>query len=67
MRSTIFLGVAILWLCTPSLAFCQLQYVGEVIVVGNTFTPDDVIRRQLQDLLPGQFLRFSDVASQSTN
>lgn len=37
-----------------------VDYVGEIIIVGNTVTKDEVIRRQIT-LMPGQILDYSQV------
>ncbi len=36
------------------------RHIGEVIIVGNTFTPDAFIRDQL-NLVPGQILRYPEL------
>jgi outer membrane protein assembly complex protein YaeT len=38
-----------------------MAYVGEVIIVGNNITQDKVIRRQLQNVPPGQVLRYPEL------
>lgn len=38
-----------------------MAYVGQVIIVGNTVTQDRVIRRMLQELQPGQILRYPEL------
>jgi outer membrane protein insertion porin family len=44
-----------------------LAYVGEVIIVGNNVTQDRVIRRQLQNIPPGQILRFPELKIAEAN
>lgn len=41
--------------------------VGEVIIVGNTVTQDRVIRRQLQNILPGQTLAYPELKIAEAN
>ena len=38
-----------------------LARIGEVIIVGNNVTQDHIIRRQLQELQPGQILRYPEL------
>ncbi|HZZ79316.1 MAG TPA: outer membrane protein assembly factor BamA [Gemmataceae bacterium] len=38
-----------------------MAYVGEVIIVGNTVTQDRVIRRMLDQVQPGQVLRYPEL------
>ena len=66
MRTRMLLGLAVLAVSLP----VQAQppppderspaYVGEVYIIGNRFTRDDVIRRQIP-LLPGQILCYPDI------
>ncbi len=44
-----------------------IAYVGEVYVVGNTITQDRVIRRQLQQIPPGQVLRYPELKIAEAN
>jgi outer membrane protein assembly factor BamA len=43
------------------------SYVGEVIIVGNTVTRDNVIRRMLQGLQPGQLLHYPELREAERN
>lgn len=53
---TIFIGFA-----APTSALTQEKhFVGEVYIVGNTYTPDYVIRAQI-NLYPGQVLRYPEI------
>ncbi len=44
-----------------------MAYVGQVIIVGNTVTQDRVIRRMLQELQPGQLLRYPELGFAERN
>ncbi len=70
-----FIGISAAWFAPSGPGVVRVQYqieekppvtVGRIIIVGNTVTQDDVIRRAL-GLYPGQVLRFPELRIAEAN